>query len=155
MKKVSESISTLSEVMLPSMGNPGGTVHGGEIMKMMDTCCGVAAMRHARKDVVTVRVDEMVFYHPVHIGELVTCEARLVFAGRTSMEVKVTVRVEDLKSDAPAKVALHAYFTFVALDENGRPCAVPELIPETEEEKRAFEEGRKRYLKHKTEGKRG
>ena len=62
MKSISESRSVISQVMLPSMANPAGKVHGGEIMKMMDTCGGVAAMRHAKADVVTVRVDELVFF---------------------------------------------------------------------------------------------
>lgn len=149
MKRISESRTVLSEIMLICHANPAGTVHGGEIMKMMDNCAGVAAVRHAKTNVVTVRVDEMVFYEPIHLGQLVICEAQLVFTGSTSMEIKVKVMVEDLKSDQPAKTALSAYFTFVALDENQKPCPVPGLILETEEEKQAFEEGRKRYLEYK------
>ncbi len=149
MKRISESRSVLSEIMLLSQANPAGTVHGGEIMKMMDNCAGVAAMRHAKTNVVTVRVDELVFYEPIHLGQLVICEAHLVFTGSTSMEVEVTVRVEDLKSEQPAKTALSAFFTFVALDEDQNPCPVPGLILETDEEKQAFEEGRKRYLEYK------
>lgn len=149
MKRISESKSELSEVMLISQANPSGTVHGGEIMKMMDTCAGVAAIRHAKTNVVTVRVDELEFYEPVHLGQLVICEAHLVFTGRTSMEIKVTVNVEDLKSDQPAKIALAAFFTYVALDNDQKPCPVPGLILETEEEKQAFEEGKIRYFGYK------
>ena len=149
MKKIAESRSILSEVMHPSNANPYGTVHGGDIMKMMDTCGGVAAMRHAKANVVTVRVDELEFYHPVYVGQLVTCEAVLVFTGKTSMEVQVTVRVEGLVGDEPSKVALSAYFTFVALDADKKPCPVPGLIIETDEERRCFEEGERRYLEHK------
>lgn len=149
MKHISESKSVLSEVMHPSQANAQGTVHGGEIMKMMDTCGGVAAMRHSKTSVVTARVDELEFYHPVYVGQLVICEAQLVFAGRTSMEVEVTVKVEDLFSDIPPKVALTAFFTFVALDQSKKPCPVPGLIIETEEERKAYEEGQRRYLEHK------
>lgn len=124
MKTVNDSKSVLSEVMLPSQANPAGTVHGGEIMKLMDACGGVAAMRHAKTNVVTVRVDELVFYQPILVGQLVICEAELAFVGKTSMEMKVTVKVEDLMSDVSTKLALTAYFTYVALDkkENHARC---------------------------------
>lgn len=149
MKTIEESKSILSEVMLPSQANPAGTVHGGEIMKLMDACGGVTATRHAKANVVTVRVDELVFYQPILVGQLVICEGELVFVGRTSMEIKITVKVEDLMSDLPAKTALSAYFTYVALDENRKPCPVPELSLLTPEQKKAFEYGRSRYLEHK------
>jgi len=153
MKTVNDSKSVLSEVMLPSQANPAGTVHGGEIMKLMDACGGVAAMRHAKTNVVTVRVDELVFYQPILVGQLVICEAELAFVGKTSMEMKVTVKVEDLMSDVSTKLALTAYFTYVALDKEGKPCKVPELILETEEQRTAFEYGKKRYLEHKAKNK--
>jgi len=151
-KTVNQSKSILSEVMLPGQANPAGTVHGGEIMKMMDTCGSVAAMRHAKKNVVTVRVDELVFYQSIYVGQLVVCQAELVFVGRTSMEVLVTVKYENMTGDEPLKTALTAYFTYVALDENRRPCEVPGLIAETEEEAKAFELGRQRYEAHKKGG---
>lgn len=149
MKTIEESKSILSEVMLPSHANPAGTVHGGEIMKMMDACGGVTATRHAKTNVVTVRVDELVFYHPILVGQLVICEGELVFVGRTSMEIKITVQVEDLMSDLPGKTALTAYFTYVALDEDRKPCQVPELFLQTQEQRSAFEYGHNRYLEHK------
>lgn len=149
MKKACQSKSVLSEVIQPSQANPAGTAHGGEIMKIMDSCGSVAAKRHARTNVVTVRVDELMFYEPIHIGELVVCEAQLVFTGRTSMEVEITVVVENLSKDQPARTALKAFFTYVALDENGKPCSVPQLLIETLEEKEAFEERRQKYLDRK------
>jgi acyl-CoA hydrolase len=153
MRRISDSKSMISDLMLPSQANPAGMVHGGEIMKMMDNCGGVAAVRHARTNVVTLRVDEMVFYEPILVGQLVTCESQLVFTGRTSMEVKVTVKVEDLVSEEPAKVALTAYFTYVAMGADGKPCKVPELLIETEEERQDFEKGRMRYQLHKNSSK--
>lgn len=149
MKTIEESKSILSEVMLPSHANPAGTVHGGEIMKMMDACGGVTATRHAKTNVVTVRVDELVFYHPILVGQLVICEGEIVFVGRTSMEIKITVTVEDLMSDLPGKTALTAYFTYVALDNDRKPFQVPELLIETKEEQEAFHYGKQRYLAHK------
>jgi acyl-CoA hydrolase len=139
--------------MLPHQANPNGNVHGGEIMKMMDNCGSVAAMKHAKKMVVTVRVDELVFYNPIFVGQLVVCKANLVFVGKTSMEVKVTVKVEDVMKDAPTKIALTAFFTFVALDEDGKPCEVPGLEILSEEEQILFDLGKKRYLAHKEKGK--
>ena len=150
MKTTLESKSILSELMLPSHANPAGTVHGGEIMKIMDTCGGVAAMRHSKMNVVTVRVDELVFYQPITVGQLVICEAEIAFVGNSSMEVKISVKVEDMLSDIPSKVALTAFFTYVALDEDGRPCKVPKISLVTEEQRKAFEYGRQRYLNHKS-----
>lgn len=149
-KSVSQSKSVLSQVMLPSQANPGGTVHGGEIMKMMDTCGGVAAMRHAKMNVVTVKVDELEFFQPIKVGQLVICDAEVAFVGRTSMELKITVKVEDLMSDSPAIVALSAFFTYVALDIQGNPHSVPELVLETDEQREIFEVRKHRYLEKKS-----
>lgn len=149
MKSIDDSRSFLSHVMLPGQANPAGTVHGGEIMKLMDACGGVAATRHARCNVVTVRVDELVFYQPIQVGQLVICQAELVFVGRTSMEVRVTVFVEDLMCDHSRKTALTAYFTYVALDENNKPTPVQALLLKTADEETAFELGRQRYTEHK------
>jgi len=146
MKAISESRSILSEVMLPNQANPTGNVHGGEIMKIMDSCGGVAAMRHAKTNAVTVRVDELMFYQPIKVGQLVICEAELAFVGKTSMEVKITVKVEDLVSECPAKIALTAFFTYVALDSLGKPCSVPELTIENEAQKKTFELRRQKYI---------
>ena len=148
-KKVSHSQVVMSSLMLPQHANTSGNVHGGEIMKLMDSAAAVVARRHARSNVVTARVDELRFLHPCHIGDVVTCYGKLTFVGRTSMEVLVTVTVEDVKKYEPAKIALTAYFTFVALDEQGKPQAVPSLDIETEEELRLFKEGERRYLAHK------
>jgi Acyl-CoA hydrolase len=148
-KTIKQSRSVISDLIQPSQANPAGNAHGGEIMKMMDNCGGVAAMRHAKTNVVTIRVDELIFYNPVYVGQLVTCEAELVYVGRTSMEVKITVKVEDMKSECDEKIALSAYFTYVALDKNGVPCEVPRLLTQTDEEREAFEMGHQRYLAHK------
>ncbi len=148
-KPVSYSKTVMSQIVLPEQANPAGNIHGGEMMKMMDNTAYVVARKHCRRDVVTARVDELEFHQPVFVGQLVTCKGQLVFVGRSSMEVAVRVEVEDLSCDKPPVIALTAFFTMVALDEHGQPVEVPRLILETEEEKRAFEEGKRRYEMYK------
>lgn len=148
-KSVEQSQVTMANVMLPQHANPEGNVHGGEIMKLMDNAAGVVAARHSRTTIVTARVDEMEFHHPVRVGNVVTCHGKLTFVGNSSMEVLITVMVEDLYSDAPPKKALTAYFTMVALNCQGRPASVPRLEPRSEEDLRLWEEGKSRYLRHK------
>ncbi|HBT79697.1 MAG TPA: acyl-CoA thioesterase, partial [Selenomonas sp.] len=97
----------------------------------------------------TARVDELEFHKPIFIGDLVTCTAKVVFVGHTSMEVFVNVEVQDMEREDKPERALTAYFTMVALDRNGRPHAVQPLEVITEEEKEAFAAGRKRYEDHK------
>ena len=85
-------------------------------MKLMDTAASVAAIKHARSNVVTARVDELKFIKPIHVGDLVTCTSFLAYVGNSSMEVRVVVEVEDLSSGMPSEKALSGYFTMVALD---------------------------------------
>ncbi|MCI7056620.1 acyl-CoA thioesterase [Selenomonas bovis] len=139
----------ISQVMMPSQANPNGNVHGGEIMKMMDSTAYAAARKYARSNVVTARVDELEFHQPILIGDLVTCTADIVFVGHSSMEIAVNVEVEDLDHEGKPQKALSAYFTMVALDRNSRPKAVPPLILDTDEAREAFEAGRQRYEHHK------
>ena len=136
---------TMSQVMLPNQANVAGNVHGGEIMKFMDSTAGAVGIKYSRGNVVTARVDELEFHSPIFVGAMVTCTGVIAYVGRTSMEVAVTVDVEDLESDEPPKRALSAYFTMVALDRMGKPKRVPELLIETEEEKRLFQEGKRRH----------
>lgn len=148
-KTVASSALIMSVVMQPDQANPSGNVHGGEIMKLMDNAAYVVAQRHARTNVVTARVDELIFHQPIFVGNLVTCHAFLTFVNRSSMEVVVTVEVEDLFSEASAKAALSAYFTMVALNVGGKPLSVSPLKLETEEEKIRFEAGQQRHEMNK------
>ena len=148
-KTITYSKTVMSRIMLPNEANAAGNVHGGEIMKFMDTTAFVAAVKHCRTNVVTARVDELEFYLPILVGQLVTCRTHLVFAGKSSMEVAVMVEVEDLKLDEPPKVALKAYFTMVALDDNYKPCSVPRLKLVTEGEKALFKEREAIYIANK------
>lgn len=149
LKTLSNSISSVSNVMLPSQANPAGNVHGGEIMKIMDTAASVTAMRHCRKNVVTVRVDELIFHEPIYVGNLITVNSRLSYVGKTSMEIKVEVWVENMQEENEPHIAQTAYFTFVALDENKKPTEVPQVVPQTPYEIQLFKDGEERYLKHK------
>jgi acyl-CoA hydrolase len=151
LKSATSSVSSLSSVMLPSQANPAGNVHGGEIMKLMDTAASVTAMRHCKRNVVTVRVDELIFHEPIYVGNLVTVISKLTFVGKSSMEIKVEVWVEDMKSEKECHIAQTAYFTFVALDDDNNPVKVPGIFPTTPEELKLFKKGEERYLKYKNE----
>ncbi|MDR1815067.1 MAG: acyl-CoA thioesterase [Clostridiales Family XIII bacterium] len=135
---------TISILTQPNQANGYGNVHGGEIMKIMDNTAGAAALKYAKTNVVTARVDELQFLEPVHIGRFLTCTATVVYVGTTSMEIRVIVEVEDLRIPGSKKRALDAYFTLVALDGEGHPTPVPPFVPETDEDKKAWEKVRKR-----------
>lgn len=145
-KKQQDSISVLAEMLLPYQANPAGNVHGGEIMKMMDSTAGVAAQKHSRRNAVTARVEELCFKKPIHVGELVTCTAQVIYAGHSSMEVFVSVESEHLTSGRK-QIALTAFFTMVALDENNRPCEVAPIDFPYDDEyaRKLYLEGQKRY----------
>lgn len=148
-----ESKIIISEVMMPSQANPSGNVHGGEIMKLMDSAAYAAARRYARSNVVTARVDELVFHLPILIGDLVVCSAEVVFTGHTSMEVAVQVEAEDLQHFSKPQKALSAYFTMVALDRNSRPMPVKPVQLETEDQKVAYADGKRHYDEYKAKQK--
>lgn len=134
-KPVSQSKTIFTQTMLPSDANPFGNVHGGEIVKLIDACAGAAAARHARARVVTARIDELSFVAPVYVGDLVTACASVNDVGTASMEVGVRVEAENTLSGKIVHVA-SAYLVFVAIDDQGKPTAVPPLVAETDEEKR-------------------
>jgi uncharacterized protein (TIGR00369 family) len=137
--KISKSRVIIAQVMNPENANPAGNVHGGDIMKLIDTAGGVAAMRHARAYVVTASIDRIDFHCPVFIGDLVTIKASVNFVGKTSMEVGVRVEAENLISGETRHTG-SAYLTFVALDHNKHPIPLPSLILETEEDRHRNEE---------------
>jgi acyl-CoA hydrolase len=134
----------MNHVMQPNQANVSGNVHGGEIIKLMDTAAGSVAMRYAKSNVVTARVDELQFHLPIYVGALVTITATIAYVGRTSMEVIVFVDVEDLQSTAEPMRALSAFFTLVSLDKDGLPQPVPPLKIETEEEKMLYNSVKRR-----------
>lgn len=143
-KTVSESVSEYAELALPNDANGLGNVLGGKVMHLVDLAGAMAAMRHARRPVVTASIDHMNFLYPIHIGELIILRSAVNRVFRTSMEVGVKVMVEDLMT-GQQKHTSSAYLTFVALDQEGNRVEIEQAIPETEEEKRRYEEaGRRR-----------
>ena len=111
-KTIRHSYTQLSQIMLIDQANPAGNIHGGEVMKLMDTAASVAAIKHARCNVVTARVDELKFIKPIHVGDLVTCTSFLAYVGNSSMEVRVFVEVEDLSSGMPREKAIVRLFYY-------------------------------------------
>ncbi|MDY6987142.1 MAG: acyl-CoA thioesterase [Thermodesulfobacteriota bacterium] len=142
-KLVSESRVEMAQVMLPVDANQAGNVHGGSIMKLIDTAAGIVALRHCRSNVVTASMDRLDFHEPVFIGELVILRASINYVGETSMEIGVRVEAENLMT-GEVRHTNSAYLTMVALDENRRPMEVPRVVPEAQEERRRFEEGKMR-----------
>jgi len=143
-RTVGHSAVEMAQVMLPNQANPAGFVHGGELMKLMDNAAGVVAARHCRTNIVTGRVEDIVFRSPVRVGSLVIVHGKLTFTSRSSMEVQVQVEMENILAGERIE-ALTAYFVMVALDAEGRPAEVPSLIIATEEEERLLSEGQARY----------
>jgi acyl-CoA hydrolase len=138
-RPVAESLSEYSEIALPNDANPLGNLLGGRVMHLVDLAGAIAAARHGRCPVVTASVDSMTFLHPVHIGQLVMLKSSVNRVFRTSMEVGVKVWVEDLGT-GERKHTSSAYLTFVALGPNGERIPLPPVIPETDDEKRRYEE---------------
>ena len=142
-RTVCQSQSEYSEVCLPNDANLLGNMLGGHVMHLVDLCGAIAGMRHARCTVVTASVDQMTFLHPVHLGELVRLKSQVNRVFRTSMEVGVKVWVENLRT-AELRHTSSAYLTFVGLDAAGNRVILPPIVPETDEEKRRFEEAAER-----------
>ena len=143
-KPVRESQSEYSELALPNDANALGNVLGGKVMHLVDLAGAMAAIRHARMPCVTASIDHMSFLHPVHIGQLIILRSSVNRVFCTSMEVGVKVWVEDLLT-GDLQHTSSAYLTFVSIDAQGRHLPIVPVIPETEEEKRRYEEaGRRR-----------
>jgi acyl-CoA hydrolase len=142
-RKVSESVSELSEFALPIYANPLGNLLGGRIMHLVDLAAATAAMRHARRPVVTAAVDSMTFIEPIRIGQLVTLKASVNRVFRSSMEIGVKVLVEDLQTGV-VRHTNSCYVTFVGLNAEGRPQEVQPVIPESADELRRYEQAGER-----------
>ena len=140
-RRVRDSETTLVQLMEIAHANIAGIVHGGEVMKLVDTAAGIAAIKHAGGTCVTVAMDEMSFLHPVHVGDLVTVKASVNDVGTTSLEIGVRVEVENVLT-GEGKHTSSAYLVFVALAKNGRPRAVPPLVAETAVQRRRQREAR-------------
>ena len=129
--------------MMPEHSNAAGNVHGGYILKLVDQAGAIVAARHTHRNCVTASLDRMDFISPVFIGNLTFAKASINYTGRTSMEIGVRIEAECLKTGTHTHVG-SGYLSFVALDENDKPVEIPQIIPESEEEKRRYEEAKKR-----------
>lgn len=133
----------MTVLMTPDMANFAGNVHGGTILKLLDQVAYACASRYAGRYVVTLSVDQVTFRQPIHVGELVTFLASVNYTGTTSMEVGIKVITENIQAHS-LRHANSCFFTLVAVDEEGKPTAVPSLTPSTPDECRRFEAARGR-----------
>ncbi len=137
-KKPSDSLTVITELVLPNDTNFLENLMGGRLMYWMDIAGGIAAQKHSGKLVVTASVDNLAFVNPIKLGDVVHIEAKISRAFTTSMEVRLLVWGEDLIKNHKYK-SHEAYYTFVALDDKRNPTQVPDLIPQTEEEQRIYD----------------
>ena len=146
-KSPKDSLVIMTELVLPNDTNGLNNLMGGRMMHMMDVVSAIAAQRHSNRIVVTASVDNVSFRHPIKLGNVVTLTAKVTRSFSSSMEVHIEVWSEDVPSNTKEK-SNEAFFTFVAVDQTGNPIDVPELIPETEEEKKLYESAlRRRQLR--------
>ena len=146
-KKASESIVIMTELVLPNDTNLFGNLMGGRLMYWMDIAAALAAQKHCNAPVVTASVDNISFENPIKLGNVVHIEAKVTRSFNSSMEVHMNVWGEDLTQQYKYK-SNEAYYTFVALDPNRKPRPVPQLIAETEDEKKLFDSAlRRRQLR--------
>lgn len=138
-RPVADSQVIMTELVLPEHTNAFGSVFGGRVMSWIDICAAIAAQRHCQKPVVTASVDALQFVQPVFKGWVVNLKASVNYAGRTSMEVGVRVDAENPRTGERFHTA-SAYLTFVALDDDKKPSLVPPVLPQTEEEKRRYQQ---------------
>ena len=142
-RTVAQSQSERSDVIFPADANAVGNLFGGRLMQFIDLAGAMAAQRHSREQVVTASMDHLDFVAPVHVGDLLILKSSVNRAFRTSMEVGVKAMVEDMRTGELRHVST-AYLTFVAMDGKGNPVEVPQIVPETEHEKRRYEDAARR-----------
>ena len=130
-------------LMTPDKVNFSGKVHGGEILRLLDTVAYSCAARYSGHYVVTLSVNRVLFKEPINVGDLVSFYASVNYTGRTSMEIGIKVMAEDLKTNN-VRHCNSCYFTMVAMDESGSPVAVPALIPQTDDQKRRYKDAEQR-----------
>ena len=143
-KKVSESATTMTEMIMPNDTNPIGNLMGGNLMRWMDIVAAICAGKHCEAHVVTASVDHVSFQKPIFMGEVITLQASATRAFNTSVEVYVEVFATNIKGH-DSRMCNHAYFTFVALDdEKKKPIKVPQINPLTREEQQLFDSAYRR-----------
>jgi acyl-CoA hydrolase len=137
-KSSKESYTIMNELVLPNDTNTFNNLMGGRLLHWMDIAAAISAQKHCNRVVVTASVDNVSFHHPVKLGDVITIEAKVTRAFNTSVEVRMDVYAQNIPSGTKAK-SNEAYYTFVALDGDGRTIPVPPLVPETPEEVELFQ----------------
>ncbi len=136
-KTPSDSLSIMTDIVLPSETNPIGNMFGGELLARMDRAASIAARRHSRRIVTTVSVNNVAFSKMIPLGSVVTIEAKVSRSFKSSMEVFMDVWIEDRESGERYK-SNEGIYTFVAVDEMGQPVSVPPIVPESDLEKQRY-----------------
>jgi len=142
-KTPEQTKTIMTELVLPNDTNTINNLRGGKILHWMDIASAISAGKHAEAVVVTVSVDQVSFQNPIKIGDVVTITAKVTRHFNSSIEVYIDVWAENLPTQNKYKCNT-AYYTFVALDSNGKPKKVPEVVPETQEEKEKFKSALRR-----------
>ena len=137
-KSSKESHTIMNELVLPNDTNTLNNLMGGRLLHWMDIAAAISAQKHCNRIVVTASVDNVSFHHPIKLGDVITIEAKVSRAFTTSVEVRLDVFAQNIPSGTRVK-SNEAYYTFVALDQNGRTIPVPPMLPETEEEVELYE----------------
>lgn len=137
-KPAKESFIVMNELVLPNDTNTLNNLMGGRLLHWMDIAAAIAAQKHSNHIVVTASVDNVSFHHPIKLGDVVTLEAKVSRAFNTSVEVRLDVWAENIPSGTRFK-SNEAYYTFVALDAQGKTVQVPPVIPQTDEEQKLFD----------------
>ena len=144
MKKFAkESFTIMNELVLPNDTNTLNNLMGGRLLHWMDIAAAISAQKHCNRIVVTASVDNVSFRHPVKLGDVISIEAQVTRAFNTSVEVRLTVYAQNIPSGTRVQ-SNQAYYTFVALDQDSKTIAVPQVVPETEEEKKLYDEALQR-----------
>lgn len=147
-KPASASHATLQHIARAEDLNMHGSFFGGKMMALMDTTAAIAAMRHAQRNCVTAHISDVGFIAPVRMGHILSIEARVHFTARTSMEVGVTaIREDHVTGDK--KLVCRAFFTFVAIDSESKPVPVPEVVLESDDDRRLNRQAQRRYEERK------
>lgn len=142
-RRVSESRTVMTEMVMPNDTNPMGNLMGGNLLRWMDIASGICAGKHCEAHVVTASVDHVSFQKPIKVGDIVTLEATVTRAFRTSVEIYVEVFANDIKG-GNARRCNHAYYTFVGLNDDGKPTPVPPVLPLTEIEQQRYDSAPRR-----------
>ena len=145
LKNIGFTNTITTMIMEPAHANSQGSIHGGELMKIMDNTAGIVGLKHCKGNVVTARVDELVFKRPVDVGDIITCTGQLTYVGNTSMQIMVKIYVRNRDDYDKPVTALSAFFTMVHL-QDGKPSPVPQIKPETKEEGELYKLGEKKYM---------